>query len=396
MNTSLDKVRDETRYFVRETLEPALALVSPGGSDEDQFASTRPAYEALVGEGYLSNLIPVAFGGRGLSASENFAIIEELAKANVSVTLTMLATTLGLAPILAAAPTETARKLVAPFVRESGAPLAAFAFSEPGGTANYNASGVDRGLATQAELGVNGWTVSGAKSWISNSWGWEGKGPDILTLVAKVPGKGNTVFYSVHPHATLRFVEAIESGGLDGHLLPQIEFHDFRIPPENVIGEVGQARPVVEAAFGSGAGVGALAVGVARRAFDFVQAWAAQTTLRGDSYLLDSDRFAYALIEQKIRLEAIAAVVDRAARAIDSRSSNAFELGLVSKIFVSETATQIVIDLANLLGVRSLSTDHPLASMIQESLYFPLVSGSNHGFRRPQIVDLLREQMSVS
>ena len=61
---------------------------------------------------------------------------EELYSVNASVTLTMLGTVLGVLPILIGGTPEQCSRLLRPFLKKTGAPLAGFCSSEPGGSAN--------------------------------------------------------------------------------------------------------------------------------------------------------------------------------------------------------------------------------------------------------------------
>ena len=114
-----------SRKFARDVLAGAAAcetLPTP----EERFFATKPIYEAMVAAGYLRKCIPAPAGGDGAGLVDLAILAEEFYSVNSSVTLTMLGTVLGLLPILLGGTPEQCGRLLAPFMKTSGAPLAGF------------------------------------------------------------------------------------------------------------------------------------------------------------------------------------------------------------------------------------------------------------------------------
>jgi alkylation response protein AidB-like acyl-CoA dehydrogenase len=93
---------------------------------EERFGATKPVYEAMVAAGFLRKCIPASAGGDNAGLIDMAIMAEEFYSVNASVTLTMLGTVLGLLPILVGGTPEQAARLLKPFLKKSGAPLAAF------------------------------------------------------------------------------------------------------------------------------------------------------------------------------------------------------------------------------------------------------------------------------
>jgi alkylation response protein AidB-like acyl-CoA dehydrogenase len=121
-----------SRKFAKEVLDEAKAAESLA-TPEERFLATKPTYEAMVAAGYLRKCIPAPAGGDNAGLIDMAILAEEFYSVNPSVTLTMLGTVLGLLPILLGGTPDQCRRLLAPFLKTSGAPLAGFCSSEPGG-----------------------------------------------------------------------------------------------------------------------------------------------------------------------------------------------------------------------------------------------------------------------
>jgi alkylation response protein AidB-like acyl-CoA dehydrogenase len=168
----------QSRKFARDVLVGAAAcetLPTP----EERFLATKPIYEAMVAAGYLRKCIPAPAGGDGGGLVDMAILAEEFYSVNSSVTLTMLGTVLGLLPILLGGTPEQCGRLLGPFLKSGGAPLAGFCFSEPGGSANAGSPPPGEGVRTVAKLAGDNWTINGRKKWVSSATGWDRKGADI-------------------------------------------------------------------------------------------------------------------------------------------------------------------------------------------------------------------------
>ncbi|MER6415054.1 acyl-CoA dehydrogenase family protein [Streptomyces humidus] len=217
----------------------------------------------MVREGYLRAFIPAMHGGDGVSVLEQLAIVEEFAAVEPGGTLTLLATTLGLAPLLTAGSAEQKAACLPPFLSRTGTPLASFAFSEPGGSADFDAPAPAGGTRTKATRDGADWVITGTKQWISNAMGRRGDGPALLTVTAVAgpgdPGTSLAVFALPGRPQGLTCTPMARTVGMATHPLPQLDFAGVRVPAEGLLGGVGDGAATVRAAFGSGAGVGALA-----------------------------------------------------------------------------------------------------------------------------------------
>src|SRR6266478_9992872 len=147
----------ESRRFAAEVLAGARAAeLLP--TAEERFLATRPVYEAMVVAGFLRKCIPQPAGGENAGLIDMAIMAEEFYSVNASVTLTMLGTVLGLLPILLGGTPEQCGRMLAPFLKKSGTPLAGFCSSEPGGSANAASPPPGEGVRTFAKLHGDRWS----------------------------------------------------------------------------------------------------------------------------------------------------------------------------------------------------------------------------------------------
>src|SRR5271155_4189313 len=162
LTTTQRKLQLEARKFAKELLADARAaelLATP----EERFRATKPTYEAMIAAGYLRKCIPAPAGGENAGLIDMAIMAEEFYSVNASVTLTMLGTVLGLLPILFGGTSEQAGRLLKPFLKKKGAPLAGFCSTEPGGSANAASPWPGEGVRTVAERKGDNWIINGRK-----------------------------------------------------------------------------------------------------------------------------------------------------------------------------------------------------------------------------------------
>jgi nitroalkane oxidase len=380
------RVREVAHDVLAGVREIALARTGP----QERFAATRPAYGRLVEAGCLRQVIPQAAGGDAASLLDVAVVAEELMAVDANVPLTLFATALGLAPVVHRGTRAQQRRLLQRFLTAAGTPLAAFAQTEPGGSANVDAPPPSEGLRTTATPTDRGWVVDGRKKWVSNASGWDGAGADLTTVVCRTGSEGGPGGLSVlavrGPVRGLTVAAVPETLGHRAHLTPTVVLDEVRVPAANLIGKAGDGLQIVGASFlPSVALVGAFALVLMRSAYEFALHFARTERRGGPVPIVEHQTVGYALVDAKIRIEAVRALTWRACRAIDAQAPEARELALHAKIFGSETAVSVITDLVGVVGVDSYDHDLPLAGLLQDALALPIFGGSNRGVRRRQL-----------
>jgi butyryl-CoA dehydrogenase len=305
---------------------------------------------------------------------------------------------LGLSPLLFGGTAEQVGRWMPQFLDRSGAPLAAFGFSEPTGSANFASSAPGTGVTTTVRREGEELVINGRKAWVSNAAGWDNRGADITTVVCRTDSSlspANAVAVVIVPGGTAGIVceEPIDSLGHRAHLLPRVRYDNVRVPMDNLIGQPGDGVALSEQSFtATAAVVGAFAVGVMREAFDTVLTFAKSEKRGGPSPILDYQAVGYALADAKMKIEAVRAMTWRACFALDTEEPGAKELSLQTKVFGAETAVEVVSKLMQVMGVSSYDHEHRIAALLQDASAFPLFDGGNLGVRRRQLHELMQAE----
>jgi alkylation response protein AidB-like acyl-CoA dehydrogenase len=385
----------QSREFAMEVLLPAIGaetLPTP----EERFAATKPAYEAMIAAGFLRKFIPLSASGESAGLTDTAIMVEELYAANPSVTLTLIGTVLGLLPLLIGGTEEQRKRLLPPFLKQAGAPLAGFCATEPGGSANLASPPPGEGVRTIARLAGDSWTIDGRKSWVSSATGWDRKGADVLCVLCRTnpdapPERSISVILVERPASGLVFERAIDAVGHRTHLLPQFRFEGVRVPSANVLGNVGGGLALTAACFtGAAALVGIFAVALMRAAFEFALSFARHERRGGIHPVIEHQAVGYALADAKMAIEATRTLCWRACRAVDAQSPGAEELAIEAKVFGSETAVNVLTDLMRVVGIESYDHALPLGRLLQDALALPLFGGGNIGVRRRRLHAILK------
>jgi alkylation response protein AidB-like acyl-CoA dehydrogenase len=386
----------ESRRFARDVLagaREAESLPTP----EQRFLATRPIYEAMVAAGFLRKCIPAPAGGENQGLIDMAIMAEEFYSVNASVTLTMLGTVLGVLPILLGGTPEQCGRLLAPFLAKSGAPLAGFCSSEPGGSANAASPPPGEGVRTTAKLQGDHWIINGRKKWVSSATGWDRKGADVLCVVCRTdpdaaPEKSISIIAVERPSPGIVFERAIDSLGHRAHLTPQFGFENVAAPRHNLLGQQGSGLALTAASFtGTAALVGVFGVALMRAAFEFALHFARTERRGGIHPIIEHQAVGYALADAKTAIESARYLNWRACHAVDTQSPAADELAIQAKIYGSETAVRVITDLMRVVGVDSYDHELPLGRLLQDALALPIFDGGNMGIRRRQLHAMLKQ-----
>ena len=196
--------------------------------------------------GLFGMQIPTEYGGAGMSATGYARVMQEIAALDPAIAVTLGGhQSIGLKGILLFG-TEDQKQRYLPKLA-TGEIVAAFALTEP--SAGSDAAAIQ----TRADkLDDGGFVLNGSKIWITN-----GGFADLFTVFART----SPAEEGAKPRITAFLVErgmGVKSGpnekklGIRGSSTTAIYFDDVRVPPKNVLGEVGRGFKVAMEVLNSG------------------------------------------------------------------------------------------------------------------------------------------------
>jgi short-chain 2-methylacyl-CoA dehydrogenase len=256
-------LRDTVRDFARQEVAPVAEELDRGKAFPYELV-------AKLGElGLMGIPFPQEYGGGGADTLSYALAIEELARVDSSVCITVAAhTSLGTMPIHLWGSDEQKSEWLPELC--SGRRLAAFGLTEP-------EAGSDAGnTRTTATLEDGEWVVNGAKQFITNS-GTEISGCVTITAVTDRSGSAPEISNLIVPNGTPGYEpgEPYRKMGWNASDTRPLSFEDCRIPEGNLLGRRGEGfKQFLHILDGGRIGVAAMGVGLAQGALDEALAYA--------------------------------------------------------------------------------------------------------------------------
>jgi alkylation response protein AidB-like acyl-CoA dehydrogenase len=251
---------DEQRDIQRLVRDFAQGEVKPVAEELDRTKSFPYEIVQKLGKlGLMGIPHPQEYGGGGAGNLAYTLAIEELARVDSSVGITVAAhTSLGTWPIVAFG-SESQKQEWLPRLT-SGEQLAAFGLTEP-------EAGSDAGNTRTRAVSDNGdWVINGAKQFITNA------GTDITGLVTITARTGDDEISNLLvPNGTPGYEigEGYRKMGWNASDTRPLSFEDCRVPEENLLGARGQGfRQFMQTLDGGRIGVAAMGLGLAQGALD--------------------------------------------------------------------------------------------------------------------------------
>ena len=301
MNYELSEEQELLRRTVRDFAETRIAPVAEELDRESRFP-----YELVAEMGELGLMgipVPEEYGGAGADTISYAIAIEELARIDSSVAITVAAhTSLGTMPIALYGSEEQKQEWLPRLA--SGRGLAAFGLTE-------SEAGSDAAATkTRAELHNGSWIVNGSKMFITNA------GTDISACVTIVARTGDDEMSNILvPNGTpgYELSAPLEKLGWHASDTRELVFKDCDVPAANLLGQRGRGfQQFLEILDGGRISVAAMAVGLAQGAYDLAFAYAQERHQFGRA-IARFQAVQFALADMATEIEAGRQLVYRAA-----------------------------------------------------------------------------------
>lgn len=357
-----EDVRALARRFAKERVAPVAAL-------HDREASyPAEVVDAAAALGLLNLRVPEANGGLGLGVLDESIVVEEIAWGCMGITTILMASELGITPLVLFGSDEQRERFLAPLTGGS-ARLAAFALSEPDAGSDVGA------LRTRAEEDGDELVLNGTKMWISNG----ALAEFTVTFAKTVPGEGARASVAVivpkdAPGLSWRKID----GKLGQRASPTYEMRleGVRVPRANLIGSVGDGVRIALATLDqTRIPVAAASVGVARRARDVAARYANERHAFGRPI----GRFqavGFKLAEMEISVQTARLQTWHAAWRADRGLPCGHEAA-IAKAYASDRAFEAASEAVNVLGGYGYVDDYPAQKLMRDVKLNQIFEGTN-------------------
>jgi butyryl-CoA dehydrogenase len=362
MACELTEGQQALRERVREFGEAELR---PGAGQRDATGEfPRVEVDKLQQLGLFGLIFPGEYGGGGCDLLSYTVAVEELARWDASVAITLLAHTLCATHINAYGTKEQKERWLVPLAR--GEKLGAWALTEPGAGSDAAAIG------TTAVAAADGWRLSGNKFFITN-----GSRADILVVMASTDptrgAKGISAF----------IVEGDAAGLGRGKNLDKLGFRSsdtvaltLRGVPGVLLGKpnegFGQAMEVLS---GGRVGVAAMAVGIGRACLEESIAYARKRRAFGRE-IGDFQAIRWMLADMATELDAARLLVRRAAGLRDAGQRFVREAAM-AKLYASEAAMRAATKAVQIHGGYGYTRAFPVERYLREAKLCEIGEGTS-------------------
>ena len=382
MDFALTADQREIQALAREVAQAEIEPNAAAWDREHRFPTE--LYEKLGELGLMGVCVPSELGGAGADFLSYILVLEELSRADAGVGVTVAVHTSACTlPILAFGTEEQRERFVPPLA--SGQAIGAFALTEP-------EAGSDAGsIRTRADADGDGWTITGAKQWITNG-SYAGT---FLTFARSEPeiegARGVSAFLLDAEH--VRVTREEEKLGLNSSSTVDLVIEGAQVGRDRLLHEEGRGFAIAMATLDGGRiGIAAQALGIAQAAYDVAREYAKERRTFGKR-IAEHQAIQFKLADMSTEIDAARLLVYRAAW-LKEQGEPHTEAGAKAKLFASEMARRQTAEAIQILGGYGYTKEFPVERYYRDAKITEIYEGTSEIQRlviARRILDLQRE-----
>ncbi|RJF73165.1 acyl-CoA dehydrogenase [Deinococcus cavernae] len=349
------------RDFARKEIMPIAAEYDQ--KEELPWQVVEKAFEV----GLLNVGIPEHAGGIGLGMLDECLVGEEIAYGCMGIFTVLMASELGITPILVGGTEEQQKRFLGPLTEKAG--LAAFALSEPNNGSDAAAMG------TTAVLDGDEWVINGTKMWISN--GGMAELTVVFATTDKQGGHKATVALVVPKDAPgFSYNKIKHKMGQRASLTSELVFENVRVPKENQLGGLGDGFKIAMKTLDkTRVPVAAGSVGIARRALDESVKYSKEREAFGKP-ISNFQAIQFKLAEMAMGIETGRLMWQKAAWLVDQGQPHGYE-SAIAKAYCSEMAFDAANEAIQVHGGYGYVGEYPVEKLLRDSKLNQIYEGTN-------------------
>jgi alkylation response protein AidB-like acyl-CoA dehydrogenase len=370
MSVSFDFSETETQQSVKAMVRDfAEKNIRPNIMDWDEAQHFPIELFKQLGElGVMGVLVPEAYGGSGLGYQEYVDVIVEVARVCGSIGLSLAAhNSLCTGHILAFA-TETQKQKWLPKLATAEW-IGAWGLTE----ANTGSDAL-RMMTTAVEDGDD-YIINGAKNWITH-----GKSSDIAVVMVRTGEQGSSKGISaiVVERGTPGFTAGKKENklGMRASETTEMIFDNCRVPKANLLGNVGEGfKQAMKVLDGGRISIAALALGIAKGAFDAAVAYSKQRQQFGQP-IASFQAISFKLADMATEIEAAELLIRQAAD-LKNRHLPMTKESAMAKYFASEVSVRVATEAVQIFGGYGYTKDFPVEKFYRDSKLCTIGEGTS-------------------
>jgi alkylation response protein AidB-like acyl-CoA dehydrogenase len=355
MNFDFTPDQELLRRSVREFAESELRPHVREWDEAQEFP--RSLLPKLAALGLMGIQFPEQFGGAAMSTVDYCICIEELARVDPSVSLTVAAHNgLGAAHIAMFGTDAQKQRYLLPLA--TGRHLAAWGLTEPGSGSDAAA------MRTSAARDGGQWVLNGTKAFITH-----GSSADTMVVMAVTDrdrgSKGISAFIVERGTPGLLAGKKEDKLGMRASETCEVILQNCLVPEEQMIGDEGQGFIQTLQVLDAGRiGIAALAVGLAQGAYEASRGYAAERSQFGRR-IESFQSIRWKLLDNASCVEAARLLTYRAAWLKDQGRRMTLESSM-AKLYASESAVRISEDAVQIFGGYGFVKDYPAEKFFRD------------------------------
>ncbi len=318
--------------------------------------------------GLMGVLVPQEYGGSGFGYAEYVTAIEELAKVDPSVGLSMAAhNSLCTGHILQFGNEEQKNKYLPK--------LASAEYLGAWGLTEHNTGSDSAGMFTTAVKDGDYWVLNGAKNFITHAISG-----DVIVVIVRTGDKGDSKGMSAF--IVEKGTQGLTSGkkedklGMRASETAELIFDNCRVSHANLLGNIGdgfvQAMKVLD---GGRISIAALSLGIAKGAYEAALKYAKERVQFGKP-IAQHQAVAFKLADMATTIDASELLIYKA---VDKKNNNQKVTldGAMAKYFSSEVAVKVSTDAIQVLGGYGYTKDFPVERFYRDSKLCTIGEGTS-------------------
>jgi acyl-CoA dehydrogenase len=317
--------------------------------------------------GIMNSHLPEEYGGPGLDYLTGVLIEEELGWGCSGIGTSISCNGLATAPIMLGGSEELKQKYLGMLTEEPK--LASFCLTEPDAGSDVS------GMRTTAVKKGNQWVINGTKCFITN-----GGHASYYTVYAKTDKeaghRGISAFVVDRDLDGVTVDKKEDKLGQRASNTATISFNDVAIPEENLLAEENKGFKLAMMTLDrTRPGVAAMAVGIARAAFEFARDYSKERVQFGVPIAMHQ-AIQFMIADMATKVEASRLLTWQGAALLDQGKRNTLESSH-AKRFAADTAMEVTVDAVQVYGGYGFIKEYPVEKLMRDAKIMQLYEGTS-------------------